>query len=479
MEADPWLVEGKAVWLESHVQTLLAHDNWRDGGIVEKRGFGIVLTIALALSAFRIDLVSAAQQNGSVITMPSGKTGAASEPARKEKVVPFDPNAPPKTRNKLAPFLTFGGKFDLEYVYEKNFDLNDGEDDDLSTLEPELQLAFSFDPSRYFHAFLNLELSSRIVLKDEQDKKETRTKLEIDQALIALKDVIDRLAFQIGRQRFKDERQWVYDERLDAVRILYRLPNLSFDLSVSRKNLFDGDLLNDAEDERINNYIVRGTYNLTEDVKIAGYTVVRDAVSSEEESPIFFGLHSNGEILDDLEYWIELAYALDLDGSRDIDGIGLDIGASYQFDLPLKPSVTLGYAFGDENFRQTGLEDNEDRFHGVTKFKYYGELVDPELSNLSIFTGGIGSRPSRKSSIDLVYHYYLQDEASKKIRGSPIDADPTGLSRSLGSEIDLVVGYEEIRNVNVKLVLGYFIPGEAFAETDDAFFANFEIQFSF
>jgi hypothetical protein len=38
-----------------------------------------------------------------------------------------------------------------------------------------------------------------------------------------------------------------------------------------------------------------------------------------------------------------------------------------------------------------------------------GERLDPELSNLLIFTGGIGIRPTRRSSIDLVYHHYLQD----------------------------------------------------------------------
>ena len=105
------------------------------------------------------------------------------------------------------------------------------------------------------------------------------------------------------------------------------------------------------------------------------------------------------------------------EGSKKIRGIGFDLGATYQFDLPLKPSVAVGYAFGtgtadpkglvDKSFRQTGLQENEDRFHGVTSFKYYGELFDPELSNLMIFTGGIGIRPTRNSSIDLVYHYYI------------------------------------------------------------------------
>ena len=31
-------------------------------------------------------------------------------------------------------------------------------------------------------------------------------------------------------------------------------------------------------------------------------------------------------------------------------------------------------------FRQTGFQDNNDKWSGVTSFRYYGELVDPELS---------------------------------------------------------------------------------------------------
>jgi len=41
-------------------------------------------------------------------------------------------------------------------------------------------------------------------------------------------------------------------------------------------------------------------------------------------------------------------------------------------------------------------------------------------------------------------------------------------------------GYRGIRNVDARLILGYFIPGKAFPpEADNAFFANLEIRFNF
>jgi alginate production protein len=456
------------------MKRLPPYANQGDPTIGGRRSLSRAFTILLA-----IFIVA---QSGVFATQPT------TEPVPRPPV--FDPEAPPETRFRLAPFLTFGAELELEFEFEKNFDLDDAEDDDLALLTPELSLAFSFDPSRYFRVFMNFELLKDLALA-EPETRERRVILRLTQAYLMFKELADgRLSLQLGRQRFDDEREWLYDEELDAVRVFYRWSDLSLEASVSRRNLTKRDLFNAENRERINNYILSSRYDLTKDIMLAAYGLLRDDRSSDRERPIFFGLHSSGEIIDDLDYWLELAHVRGRDGSRKIRGVGFDLGASYQFDLPLRPGVTVGYAFGtgdgdrrgrvDRNFRQTGLQENEDRFQGVTSFKYYGELFDPELSNLQIFTAGIGIRPTRRSSIDLVYHYYLQHKASDEIRDTSIDADPTGLSKKLGSEIDLIIGYEEIRNLEVKLALGYFIPGKAFAAAaDHAFFAGVEIEWGF
>ena len=174
--------------------------------------------------------------------------------------------------------------------------------------------------------------------------------------------------------------------------------------------------------------------------------------------------------------------------------MGFDLGSTYVFEVPLEPSITLGYAFGtgdrnlddgkDKNFRQTGLQANEGDFNGVTDFNYYGELFDPELSNLSIFTIGAGIIPiEEKCSIDLVYHYYLQNEASDSLRDVGIDAEPDGQSKSLGSEIDLIIGYvnEGSKSIfELAFVLGYFIPGKAFpSDAENSFLAKLVVQVEF
>jgi hypothetical protein len=49
----------------------------------------------------------------------------------------------------------------------------------------------------------------------------------------------------------------------------------------------------------------------------------------------------------------------------------------------------------------------------------------------------------------------------------------------LGSEIDLISGYEELRNVEMKLAPGCFIPGKAFPKADNALFTGLEVEITF
>jgi hypothetical protein len=106
--------------------------------------------------------------------------------------------------------------------------------------------------------------------------------------------------------------------------------------------------------------------------------------------------------------------------------------------------------------------------------------MDPELSNMSIWYGGVGIRPTKKSSIDLVYHDYRQVEASDDIRDSDLDTDPNGMDKDLGREVDLVIGYQEIKNLNTELIVAYFWPGDAFSDdADDALFAGLQMRYNF
>jgi alginate production protein len=132
----------------------------------------------------------------------------------------------------------------------------------------------------------------------------------------------------------------------------------------------------------------------------------------------------------------------------------------------------------DRSFRQTGLHDNEGTWAGVAKFKYYGELLDPELSNLRVLTGGIGLRPTPTTSLDLVAHAYWQHTAAAQLRDTRLDIAPLGHRRALGQAFEVIVGYVPIRQVKARGIMSVFVPGAAFAaEADPATFTKVEVEY--
>ena len=96
--------------------------------------------------------------------------GPSGSPSSAAAADVFDPDEPPETKYRLAPFLTFGADIEFTYDYRKNLGLHGGTDNDAAVLTPELSLAFSFDPDPRFQAFLNLVTSREFVFKAEADR---------------------------------------------------------------------------------------------------------------------------------------------------------------------------------------------------------------------------------------------------------------------------------------------------------------------
>lgn len=318
----------------------------------------------------------------------------------------FNVNEPPEANIKLAPYLFFGAQLELEYQYQRNADLDTTNDEDFTTLEPALVLALSFEPVKYFEAYVDLKFAGEFEYEDERTIKDRAT-LEVELAYILLKEFWgDRLILQIGRQRFEDERQWLFNAELDGARAFFNFYDIDAAFSVTRGGFVDVDLINRDAGDKTNNYVTYWIYNFSEDTNVGAYFIFRDNTKDEEESAITSGVHSDGDFTESLGYWLELAYAFGTNDRSETNGIGFEVGANYIIYPKLEPSVTLAYAFGSKDFMQTGLQGNESDFNGAVDFLYYGQLFDPELNNMSIYTAGVGVNPTEEtSSIDIVYHY--------------------------------------------------------------------------
>ena len=241
--------------------------------------------------------------------------------------------------------LEIGGSVELAYERQQNFDLDRATDDDVDLLPVELQLEILFEPNDYFQAYIQPQLTRQFVLREQGADEDRGTELVIEEAYVKVADPERGLSLQVGRQTFEDDRQWLYDAELDAVRGTYRAANLAIELSVSRKALVRENLLNSISDEPVNNYIIYGAYELIDAVIVGAYGVASDHRSSSDR-PIFLGLFSVGTIGDRLTYWLDGALVRGRESDRNLRGWGIDVLSTYRIDAPLSPYVILGYAFG-------------------------------------------------------------------------------------------------------------------------------------
>lgn len=427
--------------------------------------------------------------NGSVLPTYSPANGATSVPV----IEPFDPNAPPRATIPIGPNLFVGGYGSFEGETNRNYSLKStlGEADTILT--PVIAPAFAYIPNDYLQLYVNPVLEIPFATEEGEDTSQT-TELKMNLAFLTLRNVVPGGRLQVGRQRFIDSRRWLFNENMDAIRLGYQYENFSLELSASQLNLVQRNLLRTEEgddEETLVNYYAYADYKYGKKNHIGLFALYQDQQRLGTAQPIYVGLQAGGKLFKGLKYWLQTAVVRGSDGGKSIRGEAIDLGLTHVFEGDWDPSITVGYAYGtgdsnpddhvDRGFRQTGFQGNSDKFNGVARFKYYGEVLDPRLTNLMVFTGGLGIKPFSKTSFDLVYHYYLQDHASTRIRGSDLSTDPTGLSKDIGHGIDFIAGYQGIPHLQTKFVLGYFVPGNAFPEgaRNGAFLASILLRYNF
>ena len=400
----------------------------------------------------------------------------------------FDFDDGPDTSRVMFGDVTYGFEAEIEYEGAFNSDLKRRSGRDEGTIEPSLAATLSYDPSPHFRAAAEFDIARRYEVHDRHDHGEID--FSVKQAFLTFREFIPGATMQVGRKTYEDDREWLFDEELDGIRTVYRWDTYAIEGFVAREALLPVDLLADRgdEDEPVDTYYLGATTALGEDKSATVYALYRNDRENDGEDLLFTGLRSAGEVARGADYWLEAAVVSGDDDRRNVLGYGVDTGVTHVFDHPLEPSLTVGLAYGsgddgkgtDGAFRQTGLHSNSDRWNGVTEFAYFGAALDPDLSNLAIGTVGIGIRPTKRSSVDLVYHYYHRPERADSFRDASIDADPTGRSGSIGHGLDLILGYREFENVDIEILGSTFFPGAAFGEADDpALFVSAAIEIKF
>jgi alginate production protein len=334
-------------------------------------------------------------------------------------------------------------------------------------------------------------------------------------------------ALQVGRVALIDRRAFWWDDDLDAVRALYNGDKWRLDTGLGREvaRISSADSAIRPENKRVGRWFGQLTWKLPGRHTLDGFWLFQrdrsgapaagtvfasaDATDPSDFRGRWLGLRSSGEFRPDnglrLAYWADAAMlrgresltafqAANTAGpttQRRVRGHALDLGATLvATPLPLRPSVSVGYARGsggensptlDANFRQTGLHENKARLGGVKRLRSYGEVLQPDLANMAITRLGAGIRVLDNSSVELVRHQFRQQVASTTVAGSRLASDPLGNHRDVGVEWDLALAFREWRQLELTLKWSRFKPGQAYAadERDAAHALELGAAFNF
>jgi alginate production protein len=401
---------------------------------------------------------------------------------------------PPRTLVRTLTYQ-YGYGSESAFEYRRDPDLNKSVRDNSLILTPQLNGIVTYRPNDWLELTLEMIVEKEFAAQEEPSiilpsgetklAQQRRLSIPVDQAYVLVRD--SPLEYAAGRRNYEDDRHWLYDSSMDVASIALRQGRFRVEVTGGREVQWNWDLAQRGRKgigqirDRINTYMLYGEYRGIEDHKLAAYSIVRDDRTLTEGRTRLMGARLLGAPTDSFNYWLDLAALRGMDElKKQFSGAATDFGFTYRFTgIPLNPNVTIGYAFGtgdgnpddskNKEFRQSGLHSNETRFAGVAKFKIYGEVLDPDLSNLEIRTLGLGLRPSPGISLDLVYHRYRLDKIADGIRGSAITAlmnqDDTQLSKDVGSEFDIVLGIRNlfgVRRLGLDVRAGRFRPGKAF-----------------
>ena len=413
-------------------------------------------------------------------------------------------------RRPLKPFevevggrlLTLGGEWEVEFLELRRWVVGEQIDEpDRRLLSQGLELEAFYTFGKPLSIFAQIQLAMEEDLLPESQDEVSDQWLQREEMWITSEDISGSgVSVEAGRLDFEDDRRWWWDDELDAVRVIYERGPVELQVAFAREVAPRRSDLSfvEPEHDRIARWIGELSWDFQPDHALEIFALHQDDRSRTERvgtvidtdredepdsqllwlgarvmgafelgAPGLLGYWLDGATVDGHEHWTEYEEISDDQSEvtsvtrRHVDGWALDVGFSWLPPLEWEPRVFAGYALASNEFRQSGIQANEAGFGGVERFGHYGFLLDPELSNLEIWTGGLGCSLWRSSSLDLVYHQYRLRQASTELWDAELELELTGDSRALGREVDLVLALEDWERLEFTFALAAFWPGRA------------------
>lgn len=217
---------------------------------------------------------------------------------------------------------------------------------------------------------------------------------------------------------------------------------------------------------------VNGRYEMADSVLkdiegYIGYQITSGVPAFEPPSPIIIGVRADLNFNENLQGSIEAAYETGSGAGPtepSLSAFLINTGVTYTLaDSHGSPSFNFNYTYASG-----GAPSSGDNF--VPWFDYVdgynGYLFAPALANIHIFNVGASMKVYENTTLALQAYYYLKADDAGAVSGNGnidfggIDGfAPFGSDSEVGSEIDVILGYDYSKDVRLQLIYAAFVPG--------------------
>ena len=343
----------------------------------------------------------------------------------------------------------------------------------------------------YFTDNWKFYTDDRVILYRKHKNNATSSSIDLDIKELYLQSYglfDNRLNYLIGRKQLLDKRSWWIDKPMDVVGI-FNLHDLY------RYEIYAGGRLNNStlfsDDTSLETNLKHTKFIMAHfddewhylnHLSLFGLKEKTDLLSNKKDMH-WLGVRLFGDRYinrqDRIRYWIDTGINNGEYNNQSKKGFAYDIGAIYKKDANY--SFGLSYAYGSEEYKQPIFADNKSNFlQNDIKFRYYGEFLDPELTNISILSIYATYKPSIEKTYILSLHNYRQNSFSNVLHTTSYIIPTNNIQKNIGQEVDLLYQYQLSLRYKYKITFSYFKGGSAFnqvAEKKDGLYAKFNFTY--
>jgi len=261
------------------------------------------------------------------------------------------------------------------------------------------------------------------------------------------------------------EKQFFNHERFgdDAI-LLWIDPTKELHLGAATVKLSEGGLNQDGDDTDA--YAVVSTYKVNKGNTV-GVNYAYLNRSNDKLSLQNLGLHANG-VVSGVKYAAEADFQFGEKGTTDYTGYGILAKLGYMLDpVNLRASFALGSGDSDGTGKNSEFQAIVGTdYHAVARFAHYTQLYERAVSTAADYQTVTGN--GRTTGIANTTYYNLGvDVDPVKDLGLSLDGYylratnvASGVSKYIGSEVDLTGSYKIAKNLSYFVQAGLFSPGK-------------------